>query len=85
MIQNQPIDPIGSILMEAVHVHDGCSQGDNGRFELTGQSGGRCKVAARQGRQDAGTAAMIEYKSEQWDQIRTVVRDALGLGRAGSR
>ena len=26
---------------------------------------------------------MVEYKSEQWDQIRTVVRDALGLERAG--
>src|SRR5712664_1940525 len=43
---------------------------------------GACR--ARQGRQNAGTAAMIiieaiTYAEEQWDQIRAVFHDELGL------
>ena len=50
----------------------------------TPEPAGRSGAGARQGRQDAGAAAMIEfelftYSDEQWDRIRVALRDALGL------
>src|SRR5260370_1505856 len=54
-----------------------------GAADCVDRQPGACR--ARQGRQDARAAAMMievelfTYSDEQWDQIRIVVRDALGL------